>query len=76
MVPFSVQGERDGKGGTRACHYESMTEHTNTFRSTNKSHGKKAGFHLVLHQCCQYIYFFAWTIMHRPRISKLYAIYT
>ena len=36
MYHFYVQGERDGKGpGTSACHYESMTEQTNTFRSTN-----------------------------------------
>ena len=36
MYHLYVQGKRDGKGGTRACHYESMTEQTNTFRSTYK----------------------------------------
>ena len=29
-VPFLCTGERDGKGDTSACHYESMTEQTNT----------------------------------------------
>ena len=38
MYHFYVQGERDGKGGTSACHYESMTELT--------------GVNLVFHQCC------------------------
>ena len=38
MYHFYVQGERDGKVGTNACHYESMTQQTNTFRSTNKYH--------------------------------------
>ena len=52
MYHFSVQGERDGKGGTSACHYESMTEQTNTFRSTNKYHGKLTDVNLVFHQCC------------------------
>ena len=41
MYHFYVQGERDGKGGTSACHYESMTEQTNTFRSTDRSHGMR-----------------------------------
>ena len=89
-----MQGERDGKGGTSACHYESMTEQINTFRSTNKYHGKLTGVNLVF-QCCNngqypqvilfiyavkrdkdniYIYILAWTIMHRQRIYKLYAI--
>ena len=35
-----------------ACYYESMTEQTNTFRSTNKYHGKLTGVNLVCHQCC------------------------
>ena len=40
MYHFYVQGERDGKGpGTSACHYVSMTEQTNTFRSTNNYYG-------------------------------------
>ena len=39
MYHYYVQGERDGKGGTSACHYESMTKQTNTFRSTNNYHG-------------------------------------
>ena len=29
MYHYYVQGERDGKGRTSACHYESMTEQTN-----------------------------------------------
>ena len=52
MYHFYVQGEMDEKGGTSACHYESMTEQTNTFRSTNKYHGKLTGVNLVFHQCC------------------------
>ena len=52
MYHFYVQGERDGKGGISACHYESMTKQTNTFRSTNKYHGKLTDFNLVLYQCC------------------------
>ena len=52
MYHFYVQGERDGKGpGTSAYQYESMTEQTNTFRSTNKYHGKLTGVNLVFHQC-------------------------
>ena len=54
MYHFYVQGKRDGKGPVRtsACHYESMTEQTNTFRSTNKYHGKVTDVNLVFHQCC------------------------
>ena len=53
MYHFYVQGERDGKGPcTSACHYESMTEQTDTFRSTNKYHGKLTDVNLVFHQCC------------------------
>ena len=44
--------ESDGKGGTSACLYESMTEQTNTFRSTNKHHTKLTSVNLVFHQCC------------------------
>ena len=29
-----------------------MTEQTNTFRSTNKYHGKLTSVNLVFHQCC------------------------
>ena len=47
MYHFYVQGEMDGTGGTSACHYESMTEQTNTFRYTNKYHGKLTGVNLV-----------------------------
>ena len=42
----------NGKVGTSACHYEAMTGQTNTFRSTNKYHGKLTGVNLVFHQCC------------------------
>ena len=52
MYHFYVQGERDGKWGTSACHYESMSEQTNTFRSRNKCHGKLTGVIFVFHQCC------------------------
>ena len=53
MYHFYVRGESDGKGpGTSACHYESMTEQTNTFRFTYKDHGKLADVNLVFHQCC------------------------
>ena len=52
MYHFYVQGETDGKGGTSACHYESMTEQTSTFRSANKYHGKLTGVNLIFHQCC------------------------
>ena len=54
MYRFYVQGEKDekGGGGTSACYYASMTEQTNAFRSTNKSHGKLTDVNLVLHQCC------------------------
>ena len=54
-----------GKGGTIACHYESMTEQTNTFRSTNKNHGK-----LIL-------YFTSVVTMgsiHKDKISKLFCL--
>ena len=55
MYHFYVQGERDGKGpGTSACHYESMTEQTNTFGSTNNYHGKLTDVNLVFHRCCNY----------------------
>ena len=101
------KGKGTGKGvPVPSCHYESMTEQTNTSRSTNKSHGKLTGVNLVFYQCCSngqypqgirfpsyFVYllyiicavqrdknktyiFFAWTIMHRQRISKLYAICT
>ena len=43
MYHFYVQGERDKKGGTRACHYEFMTEQTKASRFTNKFHGKLNG---------------------------------
>ena len=52
MYHFYVQGERDEKRGTSVCHYESMTEQTNTFRSTNKFHVKLTDVNLVFHQCC------------------------
>ena len=39
MYNLHVQWERDGKGGTSACHYESMTEQTNKLISTNNAHG-------------------------------------
>ena len=51
MYHFYVQGERGGKGGSSACHYQSMTEQTNPFRSTNK-YGKLTGVNFVFHQCC------------------------
>ena len=55
MYHFYVRVERDGKGpGTSACHYESMTEQTNTFRSTNNYHGKLTDVNLIFHQCCNY----------------------
>ena len=54
MFYFYVQGERDGKGGTSACYYESMTKQTDTFRSTNKYHGKLTGVNLVFHQYCNF----------------------
>ena len=44
--------ESGGKGGACACHYESMTEQTNTIRSTNKDNGKLIGVNLVFHECC------------------------
>ena len=52
MYNFYVQEEMVGKWCTSACHYESMTEQTNTFRSTNKYHGKLTGVKLVFHQGC------------------------
>ena len=30
----------------------SMTEQRNTFRFTNKYHGRLTGVNLVIHQCC------------------------
>ena len=52
MYHLYVQGERDRMAGTSACHNESMTEQTNTFRSTNKYDGKLTGVNLEFHQCC------------------------
>ena len=47
MYHFYVQGGRDmGKGVPVPA---TMTEQTNTFRSTNKAHGKLTGVNLVFH---------------------------
>ena len=48
MYHLYVQWERDGKEGTGACLYESMTEQTNTSRSTNKYHGKLIHVNLLI----------------------------
>ena len=64
MYHFYVQGERDGKGpGTSACHYESMTEQTNTFRSTNNYHGKLTDVNRTMGS------------IHKDKISKLFYLY-
>ena len=58
-----------GKGGTSACHYESMTEQTNTFRSTNKSYAKLTGL-------C-FLYFTSVLTMgsiHKDKISKSFCL--
>ena len=70
MYHFYVQGERDGKEpGTSACHYESMTEQINTFRSTNNYHGKLTDVNLVFHQCCTKM-----GSLHKDKISKLFCL--
>ena len=66
MYHFYLQWERDVKGGTSACHYESMTEQTNTFRSTNKSHGKLTGVNLVFHQ--------QWAVSTRIKFPRLFCL--
>ena len=55
MCKGKGKGERGGKGpGTSACHYDFMTEQSNTFRSTNNYHVKLTDVNLVFHQCCNY----------------------
>ena len=68
MYHLYVQWESDGKGGTSACLYESMTEQTNTFRSTNKHHTKLTGVNLVFHQYPQVILFICAVQRHKNNV--------